>query len=494
MHVERIALARHAGSAKEEDANEVAGDSMYEVAIEPDRSTPTLFGRGVGPRYRRILKAVASAIFGKGTNLIVGAITVPITVRYLGAEGYGLWMAIVSTVGMVIQFDIGIANTLTNLISEAYAKEDRKLAAEYFTTALWIILGLVLVMGLIGWLVWPLFNWASLFHVKSPLLAHQAPIAMAVAFIAFLGYLPAGLATRILGGYQELHIANYFGIAGSVLGLLSILVVAHFRLSLPFLVGGYAGSALIANVACLLWIFLIHKPWMKPWPTRIKRAMTGSIFGSGSKFFLIQLANLIVWNSDNIVIAHFRGAAAVTPYSITWRLACYITALQTLAVPALWPAYSEAYARGDIQWVGKTYRRVHWATVALLTLGGACVLLWGKSIIRLWAGPVAVPDTWTLRLMCVWMAVFAFSLNQSTLLGAATRVGRQAVMSCIAALVNLGLSILWVRRLGSPGVLLASILTYVFFILSVQGMEVKRILRGDFLHASGNERVSDKRK
>ncbi|MFZ0662036.1 MAG: oligosaccharide flippase family protein [Acidobacteriaceae bacterium] len=454
---------------------------MYDSALKSDQSMPTSAGHRIGVRYRRILKAIVSATFGKGANLIIGAITVPITVRYLGAEGYGLWMAISSTVSMVIQFDIGIASTLTNLISEAFVKKDKELAAEYFTTALWIILGLVSLLGLAGWLVWPHVNWASLFHVSTPLLVRQAPVAMAVAFIVFLGYLPSGLATRILGGYQELHIANYFGIAGSLLGLLSILVVVHFRLGLPVLVGSFAGSMLVVNAACLAWICFFHKPWMKPWPSRFRRAMTGSIFGSGSKFFLIQMANLIVWNSDNIVIAHFRGAAAVTPYSVTWKLVCYITALQTLAVPALWPAYSEAYVRGDLPWIRKTYRRVRWATVALLTVGGLCAAFGGQSIIRLWAGPAAVPDIWTLRLMCVWMAVFAFALNQSTLLGATARVGRQAVMSCIAAGVNLALSILWVRPWGSVGVLLASILSFVFLILSVQGLEVSHILRGDFL-------------
>src|SRR6185437_8736352 len=328
---------------------------MHSTALKPVPPAPVRCQSRLGLRYCRILKAVVSAIFGKGANLLIGAITVPITVRYLGAEGYGLWMAISSTVSMVIQFDIGIATTLTNLISEAYVRSDKKLAAQYFATALWVILGIVSLLGLVGWLVWPHVNWASLFHVTNPLLVRQAPVAMAVAFIVFLGYLPSGLATRILGGYQELHIANYFGIAGSLLGLLSILAVVYFHLGLPVLVGCFAGSMLASNLACLTWICFVHKPWMKPWPSRFRRAMTRVIFGSGSMFFLIQMANLVVWNSDNIVIAHFRGAAAVTPYSVTWRLVCYITALQTLAVPALWPAYAEAYVRGDIQWVRKTY-------------------------------------------------------------------------------------------------------------------------------------------
>src|SRR5271169_6393156 len=106
-------------------------------------------------RYRRILSAAVSALLGKGTTLLVSVITVPLTVRYLGAESYGLWITISSTVTMFFVFDIGIANTLTNLISEAYAKNDRKRAAASFATALWLVLGITACLGIAGWLIWP---------------------------------------------------------------------------------------------------------------------------------------------------------------------------------------------------------------------------------------------------------------------------------------------------------------------------------------------------
>ena len=80
-------------------------------------------------RYRGIVRAALSGLFGKGTSLLVNAATVPLTVRYLGSEGYGLWITISSAVTMFFVLDIGIANTLTNLISKAYANDDKKSAA-----------------------------------------------------------------------------------------------------------------------------------------------------------------------------------------------------------------------------------------------------------------------------------------------------------------------------------------------------------------------------
>src|SRR6202011_875866 len=93
-------------------------------------------------RYRAIAAAALSGLFGKGTRLLVSAATVPLTVRYLGSEGYGLWAAISSAIAMFFVLDIGIANTLTNRISEAYAANDRQRAAANLATAFWLVLGI----------------------------------------------------------------------------------------------------------------------------------------------------------------------------------------------------------------------------------------------------------------------------------------------------------------------------------------------------------------
>ena len=124
-------------------------------------------------RYRSILMAVFSALFGKGTSLLVNAITIPLTVRYLGNENYGLWVTISSAVTMYFVLDIGIANTLTNLISEAFTRDDRDFAASYATTAFWLISGIAALLGAATWLVWPWIHWGSLFHVQDPALTGE---------------------------------------------------------------------------------------------------------------------------------------------------------------------------------------------------------------------------------------------------------------------------------------------------------------------------------
>jgi O-antigen/teichoic acid export membrane protein len=420
--------------------------------------------------------ATVAGLVGKGTSVLVSLAIVPVTVRYLGPERYGLWVAISSSILMFFLLDIGIANTLTNLISEAYAASDRTLAGKYFATALWMVTGVSATIGLVLWIAWPHIRWEALFRIHGDALIRETSRAFAAAVIVLLFALPTNLISRVLAGYQELHISNIFTAGGSVLSFLTVLAVIHLHGSLAALVAGYAGATVIANTSCLLWVCVVRKPWLKPWPTRIDWKMTTRLLHTGGQFFILQMAGLLVFNTDNLIIAHYLNPIAVTQYSVTWRVAGLISTIQALVIPSLWPAYAESWVRGDIGWIQKAYKRMRWVTLIVVTVACAILLPAGRTIIRIWAGPSAVPSAALIYLMCVWMIVLAITMNQACLMGATYRLRTQTISSCLAAVANLVLSILWVQHLGLEGVILATLVSYVLFILFVQTREVRSIL------------------
>ncbi len=430
------------------------------------------------------MRGVSSGLASKGINLLVNLVLVRILLLHLGAESYGLWITITSTVNMFVLLDIGIANTLTNLISEAYAADDRKLAAEYFSNAFWTVCIVSATMGLGAAAAWPFIDWASLFHVSDPALYAPTARAVAVAVSLMLLSLPAGLAARLLAGYQEMHLSNIFAAVGSLGSLGGVLIGMHFGAGLTGLVASYAAPVVGANILSLVWLMFIHKPWIMPGFRLLHRSHVRRILRSGGQFFVIQVAGLVVMNSDNLVLSHYLSPAAVTPYNVTWRLVGYVLALQGLPVGAMWPALAEAHARRDLAWIQQAYGRMRSITLVILVVACTVLLLFGKSIIRVWAGASAVPGSPLLWLMCFWMCLCAITVYQANLMGAVSRVGRQALSSGVAALVNLALSIWWVRTLGQVGVLLATVVSYSIFVVAVQVYEVKGILRGDALPAA----------
>lgn len=432
-------------------------------------------------RLARVFKGGASGAVAKAVAVLVNAIGLPITVRYLGSERYGFWVTISTTIMMLAVLDLGIANTLTNCISKAYAERSDDMARRYFATAFWATLVIAVLIGTLGVLSWGHIDWGKLFKLRDPVMAHEAGMCAAISFAYFLLTLPLGLAAKVVGGYQRVPVANWFAMISSVLGLVAIIFVVHVHGSVVYLMAAFCSALLTGTVILNLWIAFFHVPRIRPNPRTADLGVVREILGHGLLFFALQMAGLIVFNSDNLIIAHFLGSDRVTPYAVTWRLIGYTSVLQSLLIPSLWPAFSEAYIGHDIKWIRSAYRHIMRATL-LMTCAVALILGFaGRWLIRLWAGQAAVPDSALLWCMCFWAILLAITVNQAALLAATQRLRLQAACGVIAAVLNLVLSIIWVQRIGAIGVLLATIVSYLLLVLFPQSWEVHHILRGKYL-------------
>jgi O-antigen/teichoic acid export membrane protein len=441
-------------------------------------------------RMRRMIEGAAATTLNKGVLILVNLVSIPIMVRYLGAERFGVWVTISTALAMLLVLDLGIANSLTNFISDAFAKDHRENASMYATTAVTIMTGVSLILGLIAWFVWPHLSWAAFFHLPD---ASQGPVvgrAVAAALTIFLVGLPASLAPKILGGYQELKAANVFTSVGSVCNLLSILVLVRLHAGLVALVVASAASYVGANLLCLVWIWTMHKPWLAPRPHHLQLSAAKLMLQTGGEFFLLQIAGLVVFNSDNLVVTHYLGPAEVAPYSVAWRLVGYAAIAQTMLAPALWPAFSEAFARGDYAWVRKTFRQTMAATMGIALLASVVFALFGRWIIRVWASKAAVPSETLMLLMCVWVLLSTFMNNTATVLVAKGETRLQAWLSVVAAIVNLWLSIYLVQKIGTPGVILATIVSYLLILVGPQTWKTFQVLRSKAPLPEGSGAVS----
>src|SRR5208282_6127930 len=84
-------------------------------------------------RYGRIVQAVCSGGVARVLASAITLVSLPLAVRYLGAERYGVWATITTTAVWINLLDLGIASTLTNHISRAFALGDKTSATRYFT-------------------------------------------------------------------------------------------------------------------------------------------------------------------------------------------------------------------------------------------------------------------------------------------------------------------------------------------------------------------------
>jgi O-antigen/teichoic acid export membrane protein len=428
-------------------------------------------------RYVRITQAMFTGLVGKGVAVLVSLLSVPLTVRYLGAERYGAWVTISTAIAWIAIADLGLSSSLTNMVSEGYAQGRQDLARDHVAAAFWSLAGLAALLSLVFFSVWRIVPWDRVFNVQSVVAREEVGPAIAIAFALFALNFPFSIVAKVYGGYQEVAIANGWAAGGSLLGLAGLVVVTQLKGNLSSLVIAVSGTVLLVNVTSAVWLFGWSKPWLLPDPRRVTWTAIHKLTTLGGMFFVIQIAALILFQTDNLIIAHYLGAAAVTPYSVTWRLFTYTMLFQLLAGSSYWPAYTEAFTRGDLSWVRRSFRMNFNITLASTFALALPLILFGRWIIQKWAGAVAVPTNSLLLWMGAWSLINGTMTSQSCLLASSGRVRGQAIYSMVAAAVNLILSIVLVQKLGLTGVIMGTVGAFLLCVVVPQTVEVTNAIR-----------------
>jgi O-antigen/teichoic acid export membrane protein len=440
------------------------------------------FGRGEiadhsQRRNARIVRGIFTGLAGRGVAVLVSFFSVPLTVRYLGAERYGAWVTISTAMAWIALADLGLSSSLTNAVSEGYAKEDDSVSGDYVAAAFWSLIAVAASLSVLFFSVWRIVPWDRVFNVQSSLARAEVGPAVAIAFTIFVLNLPVSLIAKIYGAYQEVSTANMWSAAGNALSLAALIVVTRFDGGLVILVVAVSGTLLLVNIISAVWLFGYSKPWLVPRATRVTVSALRKLTSLGGMFFLVQMASLVLFQTDNLIIAHYLGAAAVTPYSVTWRLFNYTMIFQILASPSYWPAYAEAFARGDRAWVRRSYRMNFGFTLGSVFLLTLPLLIFGRWIIRVWAGNAAVPSSHLLFLMAIWSLIYGATISQSCVLASSGRIKGQTIYGIAAAITNLVLSIILVQKIGLTGVIIGTIGAYVTCVIIPQSIEVERTVR-----------------
>lgn len=435
--------------------------------------TSTEGGRSRERIRRAGLTTIATAA-ARGLSILASLITLPLTFRYLGPEKYGLWMVLVSIISFMGFADLGIGLGLVNAISEAYGKDDRAMAREYLTSALFMLLtiaGIVLLGAIVGY---PFVPWMRVFNVKSPVVAAEGARAFVVLFAWFVLSIPLGVVDRAQTGLQQGYISQTVVALGSVATLFALIVVIYLRGDLAWLVFASTFGTIVAagiNAVILFW----QEPWL--WPTwrAYRQSSANKIFHLGLMFFVLQCAFAVGYTTDNLVITQILGASAVAAYAVPQRLFGVVSLVASMALGPLWPAYGEAKTRGDSKWMRKAFWGSMGFTLSITVSMSSILVLAGPWILRVFFGKELHASMGLLSVLAIWSVVSSISSCISMLLNGAGIVKSQALAAVVSSLTNLGLSILLTRRFGVLGVCAGSIVAQVFIAYPVGFVLVRRL-------------------
>jgi O-antigen/teichoic acid export membrane protein len=407
------------------------------------------------------LTSLVSAL-ARGIAILTSLVSVPLTVKYLGVERYGMWMTASSVIALLGFADLGMGNGLLNAISESDGKDDRINAQKYVSSAFYMLLAIATLILVLFGSLYPFVPWAHLFNVTSERAVGEAGPSMAIFIVSLACNMPLGIAQRVQMGYQEGFKTHLWGVAGSLLGFGGVLLAIYLEAGLPWLVLAMAGGPCFAMLLNWFELFCRSRSWLFPRWSAFDWVATKKIASTGMMFFILQIMTLIGSSSDNLVIAQVLGASAVSVYSVTQKLFTATMISQYFIAP-LWPAFGEALARNDYAWAKRTLNRALKLTCIAGLATALPLFLFGKQIILHWVGPQLLPTTTLLAGFAVYVQLSGYGGVMSTYLNCGYLVGRQTIFFSIASLSAFALKILLAYQWQAAGVIWATNICFGLF-------------------------------
>ena len=409
-------------------------------------------------RYRRAALTTLASVMARAVTVFTSLLTVRLTIRYLGTERYGLWMSVTSVVAFLTFADLGIGNGLLNAISEARGRDDVDAVHRYVSSAFFVLLGIAtLFLGGFA-CVYPFIPWPRVFNVSSPMAVHEAGPAVIVFLVCFLANIPLDVVQRVQTGHQEGYTTNFWMIVGNLTGLGCLLLVMHRNGGLPWLILAILGGQILGVLGNWVQEFGFSRPELLPkwalWDTGAAR----KILNTGIMFFLLQICGAFTLPLDLIIITQVLGPDAVTQYAVPVRLFLLVATVANMFVLPLWPAYGEAFSRGDVKWVKTTL--YHSLGYSVLVFGPVIfgLAVFGKLIVRIWVGSQVHPSWMLLSGMAVYAVSLIFYNPISTFLSGINKMKFQVVVGLVQALTAAALKVIMAKAFGLPGVIWASVI------------------------------------
>jgi O-antigen/teichoic acid export membrane protein len=419
----------------------------------------------------------ATTLIVRGMTIATGLITIPLTAQYLGVERYGMWLTLSSLLTWAGLIDFGLANSLTNALATADGRQDRQEAQEAVSSAFWMLLALTLLIGLCLWTVFPWIPWNRILNVRSPAALAEVDAAVFVTLVLVLCRVLLSLPGQIYGAYQEGYLYQLWSILGSVASIAALFTAIALKSSTSVLLAAFFGCAFLTDIGAALHLFGQHRQWLRPTLSHFRWSSSKTLLGSGGQLWIAQVAAIVIFQADLIIIAQLFGATAVASYGTATRLFNLVLMIQSAFITPLWPAYSESLARGDIAWITKTFKSSTYLSFAWAAIVSVLIAIFSPTLIKDWIGSQAVPETLTLLAILFRTVMLALDQCIGILANGLALLSLQAIIAPIFAAANLALALLLGHIIGISGIAWATGICVCIFSIAIFGIKCRGLLR-----------------
>jgi O-antigen/teichoic acid export membrane protein len=409
-------------------------------------------------------KNIIGALLIKGISIAIGLVLVPLTINYINPSKYGIWLTLSSMIAWISFFDIGFTHGLRNKFAEAKAKGDKELVKKYISTTYYYISIIFISLWIVLLLANQFISWHKLLNL--PLSAESEVSRLAILIFSYFCFqFIFRVINTILTADQQPAKASLVDMLGQLFALLTIFLLTKFTNGSLLYLGIAVGVApTVVSLSANLFLFNSKYKEYKPSIKYVRKEYAKDIMKLGVKFFVLQIAAMIQFETSLFIIAYNFGTTEVTNYSIAFK---YFSVLQMgfmIMLSPLWSGVTDAYNKTDVTWIKNAVKKYLLLLIPFIILG-LVMLVASDQVYRLWLGKNVVHIDFNISLLC--FIFFSTGMFSSIFVSVINGIGALRIQFFTAIIGSvcffiLSMALISYFHLGVQSVIISSILTNVF--------------------------------
>lgn len=356
-----------------------------------DSSTPRVtIGGGIA---RNTLWNLAGQI----APLLAAVFAIPLLIKVLGIERFGLLTLAWMVIGYFSLFDLGLGRALIKLVSEKLGAGRSEEIPEVFWTAL-VMMGLLGIVG--GGVTLALTEWLVTDALNIPL---ELQAETVVTFQLLALSVPVVIITTglrgVLEAYQRFDLVNLIRVPMGILTFLGPVAVLPFSNHLDVIVMVLLGLRIVISVLHVLLCERVVPGLFRR--IAYSRRHLRPMLGFGGWMTVTNVAGPMMVYLDRFVIGSVLSLAAVAYYVTPYEVITKLLVIPGALAGVLFPAFSASLAGGErLRAVSLFSAGVRWVFLAMFPVV-LLMTVFGSEVLRLWlSGDFAKSSTAVLQ----WLA------------------------------------------------------------------------------------------
>lgn len=430
------------------------------------------FSRG-HERSVKAKKNIFQSVLVKGGSVAISLLLIPLTIKFINPTQYGIWLTLSSIITWAGLFDMGLGNGLRNKLAAMISLGDVSSGKSYVSSAYALLFVISTLMFAVFYFINPYIKWQQILNAPGTPAGYLSTVVLFV-FGFFCFQFVIQLINNVLTAKQAPAKTAVLSLLGQIASLAAVLFLMRFKQGqLLDVVIIIAGLPLLVLLGGSIWYYRGSYRSLMPSLGAINFNHAKELLGVGSGFFIIQINALVLYETDNIVITQLFGPKEVTTFNVAYKLFSIVLMFFVIVITPFWSAFTEAYTKGEMEWIKSTVAKINKLWVAL-SVCSVCLLFVSPWLYSAWLGKgITVPLMLSVA-MCLYTITIIWQAIHVQLLNGIGKIKLQLYMGIIGSVVNIPLSIFLGKRIGVAGVTFSNVILFVIMgtLFSIQTKKI----------------------